>query len=232
MSAPPPVPPPTPPLKLVYFDVRGRGELARLTLVSGGLPFEDARVKDMGEFLEMKADGRAPMGMLPILHVGDRVFSQSYSIAKYCAKLAGLHSEDPLDALDIEMIVDNTDDMRSKFVPIRYMDISAEEKLSRYKALFESTLPPMLGRLELLLADRQWFACGRMTVADVAVFNVCDQLGLPNCAVQLADAEGSGQGQALLGQYPKLAALRARVAASPAIAAYLAARRPSRHGME
>ena len=58
-------------LTLFYFDATfWRGEMCRLTLHVGGIPFEDRRFKD-GEFDQMKASGAFPFGSVPILIVED-----------------------------------------------------------------------------------------------------------------------------------------------------------------
>ena len=72
---------------------------------------------------EMKKSGEAIFGQLPVLSVDGVTFGQSYSIAKFCAKLGGLHRNDPVEALRVEMVVDTSDDIRSKYVPIRYMKV-------------------------------------------------------------------------------------------------------------
>ena len=52
--------------KLIYFDLRGRAELARFILVAAGQEFEDKRV-DKDEWETLKAS--TPFGQLPLLEV-------------------------------------------------------------------------------------------------------------------------------------------------------------------
>merc|ERR1711879_200282 len=137
-----------------------------------------------------KAAGQNPFGQMPTLTVNGRVFAQSYSIAKYAARLAGLTPADPLDNLQAESIVDATDDVRTKFVPIRYMAISAEERLTKYETFFRETLPPLLCNFERILeragAPPTFAAGGALSIADIAIFNMCDYLTTPSCEVQAA----------------------------------------------
>mmetsp|Transcript_34286 Transcript_34286/g.98653 ORF Transcript_34286/g.98653 Transcript_34286/m.98653 type:complete len:236 (+) Transcript_34286:42-749(+) len=220
-----------PSLKLTYFNVKGRAELTRLVFAAGDVDYEDERVS-RDEMKRRKEAGELPFGQFPVLSVDGQLFAQSYSIAKYAAKLAGLMPADPLAALAVESIVDSTDDVRSKFVPIRYMPISAEERLGKYADFFGSTLPPWLERFEKLLdASGQggFFVGGALTLADIAVFNMCDYLTHPSCEVQAASSTHAELGATCLSPYPRLTSHMATVAAVPRIAAWLAKRPTTPH---
>jgi len=223
-----------PTFKLTYFETRGRAELTRLCFAAGSIPYEEKNV-GFPELEEMKKSGESPFGQLPVLNVDGKNFGESYSIAKYVSKLAGVHSSDPLEALAIEGIVDYTDGIRSAYVPIRYgsKGPSVEEKVKAYHTYFSETLPPRLANLERILAGKNFFSGDSMTVADLAVMNVIDQLSLPNCPDQLADAGAKALNDNCLpaSKYPGLVAMCARVKAEPKIAAYLASRRKAIHGM-
>jgi hypothetical protein len=54
--------------KLIYFNLRGRGEVARLIFKYGKQNFEDARVKS-GDWPQLKI--LSPTGKLPILEIKD-----------------------------------------------------------------------------------------------------------------------------------------------------------------
>jgi glutathione S-transferase len=83
-------------LKLTYFDFHGgRGELARLALSIGGIPFEDDRVKPV-EWENLKA--HTPFGALPVLEVDGHVVAESNAINRYVGKLADLYPSDPWQA--------------------------------------------------------------------------------------------------------------------------------------
>jgi glutathione S-transferase len=168
-----------------------------------------------------------------VLNVDGTTYGQSYSIAKFVAKLGGLHKADPIEALRVEMVVDTSDDIRSKYVPIRYQQCSDSEKLAKYQTYFNTTLPPLLDNLERVLEGRDFYVGSDMTVADIAVMNVVDQLSVPNCPVQLGDTTAAALNANFLpaSRFPGLVALCARVKAAPRIAAYLAKRRPAVHGM-
>lgn len=218
-----------PKLKLSYFRVRGRAELIRLTLAAGGVPFEDERIS-LEEQDRRTAAGELPFGQLPTLQVGDKVFAQSYSLAKFAAKLGGLLPADPLLALAVESIVDSTDDVRSKLVPIRYMPLGPQERLAKYEELYKQTLPTWLKRFEGLLdVDGGYLVGGTLTVADVAVFNMCGYLTFPSCEVLAASEEHSAMVAHCLDAFPRLQAHQRRLAAVPRIAEWLSKRPKSPH---
>ena len=54
-----------PKLKLMYFDIKGKGEPIRLALRYLGIPFEDYRFKD-GEFMELKTSGKLMFGQVRV----------------------------------------------------------------------------------------------------------------------------------------------------------------------
>ena len=71
-------------IKLTYFNVRGRGEVARLLLHHAGKKFEDYRLP-----LPFEEEGRAgwielkptlPWGTLPVMEYGGLVLGQSLAI--------------------------------------------------------------------------------------------------------------------------------------------------------
>uniref|UniRef100_A0A7S1WUL4 Glutathione transferase n=1 Tax=Alexandrium catenella TaxID=2925 RepID=A0A7S1WUL4_ALECA len=213
--------------KLTYFRAKGRAELTRLIFAAGAVAYEDDRVAH-DEMKRRKAAGELPFGQFPVLTVDGRSFAQSYSIAKYAAKVAGLMPADPLVALEVESIVDATDDVRTKFVPIRYMPISAEERLGKYADFFSTTLPPWLERFDRLLAkggQGGFFVGGGLTLADLAIFNMCDYLTNPSCEVQAASPAHAEMGAKCLEPHAALKAHAEMVAALPRVAEWLA-RRP------
>ena len=74
-------------IKLVYFNVMGRAETARLILAQAGVSYEDKRI-EKEEWPALKAS--LPMGQLPVLEVDGKTIGQSMAIARYCARRFGL----------------------------------------------------------------------------------------------------------------------------------------------
>ncbi len=158
-----------PTLKLTYFDMHGgRGEAARLALFIGGIPFEDRRVP-FGEWGAMKP--QTPYGAIPILEVDGEVIAHSNGINRFVGKLAGLYPTDPLQAALCDEAMGVVEDIAVPIVATFGISDPAELKSTR-EALVDGPLSFYLDRLAKRLAKRggQYFADGRLTVADLKVF--------------------------------------------------------------
>merc|ERR1711913_104830 len=125
-----------------------------------------------------------PLGQLPLLEVEGESLAQSVAIARYLARKHGLAGKTEIAAAEADM-------MREK----------DEQKKADMKKVFSSeTLPGWLTMLERLLTRRggKYFAGAELTWADLAVFNVID-----NMDGRLANFN--------LGDYPNLESLTCRV---------------------
>ncbi len=65
-------------IKMNYFPIQGAAEPARLALVLGEIPFEDARL-DRPAMTAMTEAGELPYGQLPTLVVDGKTIAQSVS---------------------------------------------------------------------------------------------------------------------------------------------------------
>jgi len=79
--------------KFYYFDLRARGEPARLLLEYGGIKYEDFRIP-MNEWSNYKS--KMPMGQVPVLEClkTHQMLSQSLAISKFVAEKVGLAGKD------------------------------------------------------------------------------------------------------------------------------------------
>lgn len=243
-----------PKIKVTYFFARGMAELCRLLLVAGGVSYEDERVEYTEEFSKWKAEGSLPFGKLPVLTIDGRVFGQSYSCARYCAKLSGLMGSHPLMAFEIDSIIDATNDIRGKHVKIRYLyrhqttyeanmclfdtfklgsvPIGKEETIAKYWSFFTVVLPPALADLSRHLGSNDFFCASKtLTAADIAVVSLFHQLQLPNCALQAGNPEVLAMGKDCIDAFPNLIALQKRVEAHSKIKLHLSRRTQVEHGM-
>lgn len=193
-------------IKLTYFDFAGCAELTRLVLVYGGIPFTDERI-DRAEFAKLKP--ALPFGQLPVLQVDGKVFSQSVAIARFAAQLAGLCPVDPVEALQVDMIVDSI----CELIINPEVAISHEEdeaiKAEKIHQFLELTLPKGLKALEKMVQGNFFLDADKVSLADFVLFDfVVNDLQLEFPAFNLD-------------LYPKLSAVVANVGAFPAIAAYV-----------
>jgi len=155
-------------LKLTYFDFDGgRGEPARLALHIGGIGFEDHRVagKDWPAFRD-----RTPFLAMPVLEVDGQLITQSNSINRYVGKLAGLYPMDQWQALLCDEVMDVVEDIGSRIA--QTMDLAPDAKKQAREELVTGRLTRYLEQLQskLAAAGGEYFADGRLTVADLKVF--------------------------------------------------------------
>ncbi len=122
--------------RFVYFNVRGAGELCRLTLAASGADWEDVRYPmalaatgfSYDPSFRRDADSGAfdvNMGSLPILQVveidddnGQRLVAnlgQSHSIAKFVAAKHGLYGIDALEQARIDALYENCRDIKTQW---------------------------------------------------------------------------------------------------------------------
>jgi prostaglandin-H2 D-isomerase / glutathione transferase len=158
-----------PKLKLTYFDFHGgRGEVARMALHMANVPFEDERFHPK--------DGPArkpstPFGGFPVLEVDGQKLAQSNTINRYVGKLTKLYPDDPLQAAFCDEAMDAIEDISVKVSASLFIKDEAEKKRAR-EALAEGPITNYLRALDARLGERggEWFADGRLTVADLKVY--------------------------------------------------------------
>jgi glutathione S-transferase len=148
-------------MKLVYFNVKGLGEPARLILAAAGEEYEDFRypfdVVDLAtykfnkeEFDNDKKTGKLKksMGRLPFLEVDGKVICQSKAIERYLASKFGLMGSNNEDSAIIDSYCESIRDIKTHYF--------ATKKLfdkPKLKSWFDETLPQKLEELESLLNE-------------------------------------------------------------------------------
>ena len=102
-------------LKLDYFDFDGgRGEVARIIFSMANIPFEDHRIP-LSDWPTARSE--LPLCAVPVLHVDGVAMTQSNSINRFAARLAGMHPEDPVQALRCDEVMAAVEDVIVKIVP-------------------------------------------------------------------------------------------------------------------
>jgi glutathione S-transferase len=158
-----------PKLKLSYFDFNGgRGEVARLALSLGGIPFEDDRIP-LAEWPSVR--DRTPFHAVPVLEVDGEVITQSNTISRFVGKLANLYPDDPLEAARCDEVMDAVEDVVTQVVHTFKIE-DEEEKRAAREALATGPIRLYLAKLDEMLVARggSYFAADRLTVADLTVF--------------------------------------------------------------
>jgi len=201
-------------LKLTYFDFSGgRAEPARLAMHLGGIPFEDHRFA-FSDFPEIRK--ATPLNQVPVLEIDGVKVTQSDAITRYVGKLAGLYPEDDMQALLCDEAMGALEDLTIKIAATFGLD-EAALKAAR-EALVVDAIPRYLlwlqGQLEA--HGGQFLADKRLTIADLKALAVLGWLGsgkldhIPATVVETVS--------------PGLKAYADRIASTPAIADYYAAR--------
>lgn len=156
-------------LKLHYFDFHGgRGEVARLIMSLGNIPFTDKRIP-MADWPHVRDD--MPFRAVPVLEVDGEMITQSNAINRFVGRLADLYPEDPLQALRCDEIMDAVEDILTKVVATFFIDDEAEKRAAR-EELAEGPISLYLTRLQEKLVKQggEYFADNRLTIADLKVF--------------------------------------------------------------
>ncbi|MEW5313932.1 MAG: hypothetical protein WDW38_005463 [Sanguina aurantia] len=203
----------TPKLTIKYFDIAGRAEAARLLLAMGNVPFTD-------EFLEGEAFAAlkplCPFGQVPVLQIGEdgKLLAQSGAINLYCAKLAKLYPEDPVDAAFCDMVVCQASDC---FEPLlATMGIKDPEAKLQTRADLVKPTGQVGARINSLSAyltslKSDFFGGATPDFADVIVYQNFS-------FIQSGFLDGVPL--TVLADFPVIKAHHARMAAYPSIAEY------------
>lgn len=201
--------------RLTYFDVDGgRAEPLRIALHAAGVAFEDNRLsfEDFGA-----TRNKLRFTCVPVLEIDGAPVTQSNALTRYVGKIAGLYPEDALQALYCDEVMGAVEDVT--FHIGRTMRMQGDELRAAREALVEGWLPIYLRGLAELLArgGGEYFADGRLTVADLKVLTLTGWLGsgmldhIPQDLVRKLA--------------PTLAEHQARTAAAPPVVAYYASRK-------
>lgn len=216
--------------ELYYWPfLPGRGEFVRLVLVEAGvdwvdvakLPSEDgggigavlkARKGDLG--------GMRPYAP-PILKAGDLVVAQTANICHFLACRHGLVANDEGSranalqlALTLADVVAEVHDTHHPLGSSAYYEDQRDEAITASQAFRLDRMPKLLGYFEFVAGE--WMLGDDFSYVDLTLFQVLVGLqhAFPNACSQL------------LPNYPKLTAIRDRVASRPRIAPWLADRQP------
>ncbi len=200
-----------------WSGLPGRGEYVRLAFEATGTPFEDVPYEP-GRFDDRSPPPFAP----PILVHGDVLLSQTSLILDYLGPRLGLCPADPIGRanvllyqLTIADLVVEAHDTHHPLGPQAYYEEQKAEAKARAAAFIAHRLPKFGRYFERVLARGPWLAGETMSYADLSLFQTIEGIAhaLPHAHARVAK------------ELPALEAHRARVAALPRIAAYLASDR-------
>jgi len=197
---------------LTYFDFDGgRGEPIRLAFHIGGIDFEDVRLK-FPQFQDAQPSFR--FHALPVLEIDGQQITQSNSILRHVGKLAGLYPTDDLQALFCDEAMGAVEDVGHAVG--KTFGLQGDALKQAREEFVQGRLATYIRGLNELLArgGGQFFADGRMTVADLKVF-----VETRNLAKGILDHVPT---DIVEGLAPALAEHRDRITNDPRVVAYYA----------
>lgn len=214
--------------ELFYWPtIQGRGEFVRLALEQAGAPYVDvARAKGgMARMMAALDAGAHPAFAPPFLKAGELTIGQTANILLYLGQHHGLAPRDEAGGLwthqlqltIADLVAESHDSHHPVGGALYYEDQKSEAK-RRAADFTANRIPKFFDYFERILgagAQHGWLAGAALSYADLSLFQVVEGLryAFPKALAGMDD------------DYPRLAALRGRVAALPNIAAYLASPR-------
>ncbi|TMW63440.1 hypothetical protein Poli38472_002381 [Pythium oligandrum] len=198
--------PQPPQLKITYFPIPVPAVLARLALTYGGIEFEDERITS-SVWSERK--DTVPLGLLPVLEIGNDVYVQSMAIARYAGRVSGLYPIDAIQALKVDTFLETLVEILNKCMEITSAKDTVNQREKRVQAL-RDFLPKTFAFMEEG-AKGKYVLGDQVSLADLFVFNF-----VSNVVVKVFP-------EFSLRSYPKLIQIVQAVKEIPRIAAYLAA---------
>jgi glutathione S-transferase len=219
--------------ELYYWpEIQGRGEFIRLALEEGGANYVDVgRTSGRGmgvpaimRFLESRAVRRPPFAP-PFLKAGKQVIGQTADVLLFLGPRLGLAPRAEADRLWVHSlqltIADFVGEAHDTHHPIAsglYYEDQKPAAKRRAADFIRSRVPKYLGYFEDVLARNRpgrYLAGGRLSYVDLSIFQVVEGL---RYAFPRAMSRREWR-------YPRVIALRDRVATRPRIAAYLVSER-------
>ncbi|XP_060070593.1 S-crystallin SL11-like [Ylistrum balloti] len=162
---------------VIYFESPGRAEVTRLALAAAGADFEDVRLTSE-EWQKRKPN--TPQGQLPILEVeysaGKKVtFPQSGAIARCVARDLDLYGKTPEENTEVDVVLETLNDLFNDLIKI-FFEKDEKKKDELKAALGETVIPKYVEHFENIKGKKEWMVGSAMTIADLAVFSIFDQL--------------------------------------------------------
>ena len=139
-------------IKLHYFNIKGRAEPIRLALFVGGVEFTDVRFSGP-EFGSLKQSGKFPLGQVPCLEVGGKMYCQSKSLLRLAGKLSKeieLYPKDAFKAAIVDQFVDTVDEL-GECLQVTYGIKDLQERIKARQELCSGKLKTSAEGIEKLL---------------------------------------------------------------------------------
>jgi len=176
------------PYELVYFDIRGLAETARVMFTVAKQEFTDTRYSfafgtpgDFStiirpEFDAAKAAGTldASGGKVPYLEVDGKKIGQSKAIERYLAKQLGLNGSSDIEGAQIESVSEFIADFKNAYQKVRGIE-DADKKKAGMEKWFGEDLPANMKLLETAVSGMggqpgPWLIGSKVSYADISLY--------------------------------------------------------------
>jgi len=162
-------------IKYTYFDLRVKGEPARLLLAYGGVKYEDERIPCPWDDPEPWAakKGTTPWGQMPLLMWNGNLICQSMTICRFLAREFKIAGNTSLEMAQVDEIIDVIQDVILANYKVWYQGAKKEALVN----LTENVFPTALAQLEKRLSERggQFMVGNSLTWADIHLFFLCTE---------------------------------------------------------
>ncbi|CDW57108.1 GST C and GST N domain containing protein [Trichuris trichiura] len=166
-------------LKLVYFDVKGLGEMIRVTLRDNQINFDDHAFAfeewphttpfNAVIFICWLCFCIWAFGQVPCLYDGGKPIVQSGAIMRHLGRRYNLYgSPDEMDWVD--QVYEQGKDVLTKLNQMIYREYEKKDEF------IKTVLPEELGKLEKHIKGKQFFAGNKPTIADYSIFCLLEQI--------------------------------------------------------
>ncbi|XP_067952115.1 hematopoietic prostaglandin D synthase-like [Watersipora subatra] len=197
-----------PKCSFTYFNGRGRGEQIRWLFVQAGAEWEDRRI-EQDAWPELKP--KAPTGALPFIEVAGKAIGQSGAVAMYVARENGLLGSSNLEAAQIHMLWECTQDALNAMFKAMFCKDS-DKQAAMFNDYYTQSLPKLIKLMAAhLKGGRDWLIGNKVSMADLVT--VC-----------LLENYTDGPGLAAIEAEPSVKALIERVKNLPNIKKWIATR--------
>ena len=161
-------------IKITYFDFNfWRLDVLRLCLSYSKTPYVYEKIS-RESFLKKKGEGAFPFGQLPVMTINNRMYGQTLSLARYCAKKSNLYDSEIENSLVIDQVLDWANDITLKIAPsIREKNIQKKLRLRKY--FINNDLLNWFTFLEKLFvgsSKKKVFFTDKFSVADITAWRI------------------------------------------------------------
>ncbi|KAK2712550.1 hematopoietic prostaglandin D synthase-like [Artemia franciscana] len=193
--------------KLIYFNVKGKGEVIRLIFTYGKIPYEDVRIES-SQWPALKPN--TPFGQLPYIEFDGKTLAQSNAIARYLAKQCDLTPTTDWEQAQADELSDVVQDIKTIARPVNPVYEKDEAKRKSLLPDVLAAVTQLLDKVEARLAANTsgWLVGNKISWIDLLFFTTTEYYV-------------TVFGKEVLAKYEHQHKLYTRIKQIPQIAAYL-----------